>query len=419
MSDDIPQATLEARYRHSFGRLAGYLPESRAAVDEWQAGLVQKVADYEEQFSPAVQALADLIERDGTVRQYVTEMIEQVPPTQRKVADIPQLLNCLNYITGTAPAYNPDKSKRIAFPMSALFVHMMGTKAGETAFRLQPFNNALRAILTEWCGYLDSQKSRSVLNRSDSGWLSPPAWKEFNLDEFIIPRPEQPDGGFASYNAFFHREIKEACRPVDPTPDAIVSPNDGQVWTYKQVTSPNDRFWLKAQPYSLTDMVQGRERAEPFVGGHVFQSFLSGADYHRWRSPVNGTVTDMKLVPGLMFSETVVPDKDAGVLSQGYEASVNTRGLVFIDSEFGKKVCVMPIGITEISSVVLRTDLIGETVRKGDELGMFSYGGSSMCVLFEKGLIKEFTVPNNDPIEHPWGGKPIRVNARIARANMP
>ncbi len=93
------------------------------------------------------------------------------------------------------------------------------------------------------------------------------------------------------------------------------------------------RFWLKGQPYSLHDMLRGHY-LDRFVGGDVFQSFLSGADYHRWRAPIAGTVRHVEKVDGLMFSdaESAGVDTTAATFSQGFEASVNTRGLVFIES---------------------------------------------------------------------------------------
>ena len=58
-------------------------------------------------------------------------------------------------------------------------------------------------------------------------------------------------------------------------------------------------------------------------------------------------------------------------------------------------------------------DIIGQHVKKGDQLGFFQYGGSTHCLIFEKGVIKDF-VPHppfdfNDP--------PIHLGARIATAN--
>jgi phosphatidylserine decarboxylase len=96
---------------------------------------------------------------------------------------------------------------------------------------------------------------------------------------------------------------------------------------------------------------------------------------------------------------------------------VNTRGLVFVESPEKNigMVCVMPIGITEISSVRFSVNE-GDYVTKGQELGYFSYGGSSMCLVFQPGAIDQFTVPNRVANSDPDSGPPIRVNAQIAIA---
>jgi phosphatidylserine decarboxylase len=133
----------------------------------------------------------------------------------------------------------------------------------------------------------------------------------------------------------------------------IVYANDGHVYNFATKVKEYDTFWAKGQPYSLCDMLKGKHNLEldRFIGGDVIQSFLSGNDYHRFVAPIDGTVTVAEIVPGLMFSnaESAGPDPGAGVLSQGYEVAVNTRGLVFIKSPEPNigTVCVIPIGITE------------------------------------------------------------------------
>lgn len=426
MSDDVEKA-FEERYRRSFGRVAGYLPKDRSAVDAWQRNLKREIeerAKGDRTLSPSVAALARLIESDGIVRMYVTEMIEQAWPQDRahgeKIENIPELLAALDRIVTTAPLYNRDPTKQVFFPVSALFTYMMMTPAGEAAFRLAAFNDAIRAILKEWCTFLDSADSRYVLNDTPEGWLSQPAYQQNELYQFVIPDPTGPHGGFASFNAYFHRQIKSELRPISAPddPKVIVSANDGTVVTYARDVQAFARFWLKGQPYSLVNMLAGSEHTERFIGGDVFQSFLSGADYHRWHAPVGGVVRSAQVVDGLMFSdaESAGFDPTAATYSQGYEASVNTRGLVFIESEdpvIGM-VCVMPIGITEISSVTIEVKA-GDRVKKGDELGYFSYGGSSMCLVFQKGAIDRFTVPQNTSGNQD-NGPPIFVNAEIAIA---
>lgn len=409
---------------------AHHLPREQAALVAFHAELVQRIGSratiqHGAGASRSVRELALLIDRDAIVRMYVEQMLFQVqvlpdaPPAT--VRTVQQLLAALEHIVTLAPLYNADPHKRHAFPMSSLFAYMMMTVAGESLFRVPAFNDAIRQILKEWCHYLDSHASTSVLNTSPSGWLSPSAVQEFALDDFVTDQAK-PHWGFNSYNAFFHREIKESCRPVSAPDDrkVIVSANDGNVVTIARNVQRMAKFWLKDEPFSLVDMLARSEHVGRFVGGDVLQSFLSGANYHRWRSPIDGTVRDQFVANGLQFSDAESAGWDPNaILSEGYYACVNTRGLVFIESDDPTigMLCVMPIGITEISSISI-TVRRGQRVHKGEELGYFSYGGSSMCLIFQPGAIREFTVPcpPPKPIVDPSSGPPIKANAAIATA---
>jgi phosphatidylserine decarboxylase len=415
------ETSVQTRYQNHFGYIAGYLPRNRESVDEWQRSLKEEIgrarAKGGKRKSRAVEELAALIERNGIVRMYVQQMLDEQPQEHKTIGDIDELLRALDHIIRTAPVYNQDPSKINAFPMSTLFTYMMMTPAGEAIMRQTEFNGALRKILQEWCSFLNSPASASVLNEGKDGWLSQSAFWYNKLYEFEFDRAK-PHWGWKSYNDFFHRQIKPEARPIaDPdNPKVIVSANDGTVYNIEENAQPTARFWLKGQPYSLLNMLDN-EYVERFVGGTVFQSFLSGANYHRWRSPIEGVVRHARVVDGLMFSdvESAGVDLTAATYSQGYETCVNTRALVFIESPdpvIGM-VCVIPIGITEISSVVIEVKE-GDKVRKGDELGYFSYGGSGMALVFQPGAVDQFTVPNRPAGTNPDEGPPIRVNAQIA-----
>ncbi|MBV8298882.1 MAG: phophatidylserine decarboxylase associated domain-containing protein [Candidatus Eremiobacteraeota bacterium] len=419
--------------RYLRGRGAAlHLPRSKAALDEFHAKIKQKVdavtaAGEGGQWDPTVQAMADLIAADPIIRMYAEEMIVQVQqlpnPPPSTVTSVEQMLEALNYIVTLAPEYNPDPSQRNAFPMSSLFAYLMMTVAGEALFRNRAYNASVQAILQQWCAYLNSPDSTSVLNDGYYGWISPPAITEFHLDDFIFD-PNAPFGGWTSYNDFFHREIQPQNRPVagpgDPT--VVVSANDGNLVSIAQGVQRTAQFWLKDEPFSLADMLNDSSFVDRFVGGDVVQTFLSGANYHRWRAPISGTVVSTEVVGGLMFSDAEAAGLDPNaVLSEGYYASVNTRGLVYIDSgdPVLGTVCVIPIGITEISSVTI-TVQPGQVIAKGDELGYFSYGGSSMCLVFQPGAIASYTVgpPPPYPIVDPSSGPPVVANAQIAVANV-
>jgi phosphatidylserine decarboxylase len=415
----MSNSALDTHYRRLSGWRSGHLPRERAGLDAWLEQFTARLAAAPVRTppQPSVAALGGLIERDGIVRMYVEQMIDQVSDANKTVHSVPQLLHALDAIITTAPEFEEDEKRRNFFPMSSLFAYMMMTNAGEAAFRHPPFNDAIRHILKAWCRFLDSEASLHVVNRGPRGWLSPAAWKLNELDVFVIPDPPAPHGGFSSFNAYFHREIKPECRPLagPNDPRVITSANDGTVYAIGREVKRADRFWLKGQPYSLENMLDHSPWTDRFVGGDVLQSFLSGANYHRWRAPIGGTVRDAHVVDGLMFSdaESAGPDATAGTYSQGYECSVNTRGLVFIESPVSSigMVCVIPIGITEVSSVHIEVKR-GDQVKKGDELGWFSYGGSSMALVFEKGAIDRFTVPPNE--NGPDDGPPIRVNQQVA-----
>ena len=420
-------ATIDARYKRQFGVRAGYLPKKREALHAWHAEMKTTVAGIRskgpvEIKSESVKELGRLIDRDPMVRMYASEMLEQVceipgaPPSPQTVVE---LLIALDEITRMAPYYDTHS---VAFPMSALFSYMMMTDAGEAIFRNAAFNDAIRQILKEWCRYLNTPESRHTLNHSPHGWLSPFAYQDMKLYEFITDKSD-PHWGWKSYNDFFHRAIKPEARPVagPGDPSVIVSANDGHVLTIARGVKRTDQFWLKGEPYSLADMLNRCKHVDTFVNGYVFQSFLSGANYHRWHAPVDGTIDEAYVVDGLQFSDAESAGPDPGAdLAEGYYASVNTRGLVFIkaDNKAIGMVCVIPIGITEISSVEI-TVKAGDKVKKGDQLGYFSYGGSTLALVFEHGAIDHFTAPAPPKGQFdPGDGPPIQVNAQIAVANV-
>lgn len=420
----IKERDLEAKYRRLFGRMAGYLPADRKAVDVHVKSLRKEALARRKKGaawrSPGVDAFAELIYRDGIVRMYVEEMIRQQAPGHASVNDVEEMLATLDHIVDTAPLYNPDKKKQVFFPMSALFAYMMMTTAGYAAFRYPAINDVLLRILNEWCRFLDSERSTYVLNTTKYGWLSPPAYKQYELQEFIIPDKSAPHWGWTSFNAFFHRQIKPEKRPIagPHDPKVIVSANDGTMYNIARKVKLVDRFWIKGEPYSLRNMLGGHDYADRFVGGDVFQSFLSGANYHRWHAPIAGTVRHTEIVNALTFTEaeSAGPDPNAGTLSLGYETSTNVRGLVFIESDDPRigMVCVIPVGITEISSVTIEVKP-GQRVAKGDELGYFSYGGSTLAIVFQPGAVRKF-IPKNPHATNPPNPATIEVNAEIAIA---
>ena len=137
--------------------------------------------------------------------------------------------------------------------------------------------------------------------------------------------------------------------------------------------------------------------AEKFAGGTIYQAFLSALSYHRWHAPVSGTVRRAFVQDGTYFSEPLfegigdptVTDIDPSGLphAQGYLSALATRAIIVIEADNKDLGLVgfVGIGMDEVSTCDI-TVREGQHIRKGDETGMFHFGGSSHCLLFQKGV---------------------------------
>lgn len=176
----------------------------------------------------------------------------------------------------------------------------------------------------------------------------------------------------------------------------IVSACEASPFSVKNDVKLSDRFWVvKQQPYSLVDMLtQGEaELAARFVGGTVYQGYLSGFNYHRWHAPVAGTIVRAYNVDGTYYSDADAQGEDPGGLndSQGYTTAVAARAVIVMacdDPSIGEVACVF-VGMAEVSSCQI-TARVGQRLKKGDEIGMFQYGGSTYRVIFRPGVIDSF-----------------------------
>ena len=118
-----------------------------------------------------------------------------------------------------------------------------------------------------------------------------------------------------------------------------------------------DRFWIKSQPYSLQDMLADDESVDQFVGGTVYQAFLSATNYHRWHSPVAGTIVRAFVQEGTYYSEADSEGADAvePTNSQSYLAHVAARAIILIEADdpvIGLMAFV-PVGMSEVSSCII------------------------------------------------------------------
>ncbi|MGD2113971.1 MAG: phosphatidylserine decarboxylase family protein [Acidobacteriota bacterium] len=395
-----------------------WLPNGDALLEHWSGVIREAVEERRgQELHPAILEFRQLIDEDPVVRMYMTQMIEQIPDRYKRhhPKSVDELLLQLNAVLTIAPPYVPpghgEETALVGTPFSAILIWTMGTPAGFAAYRNAKINAMLRRLLCVWTGFLDSENSRYVLNDSENGWQSEAAMKQLHMEDYQYD-PKAPYWGFSSWNQFFTREVKPGARPIHGKGDdkVVVAACDSTVYKIGRDVRAQDRFWIKKQPYSLADMLCN-EYVEEFVGGDVWQAFLSPFNYHRWHSPVRGTVRKAYVKEGLYFSQATSEGEDPTDQdhSEGYIAHVQTRAIFFIEADDPAigLVCVMPIGMVEISSCVIDADIRpGTRVEKGQEIGYFQFGGSTHCVIFRPGAIKEFKVEENESVQF---GQPIAI----------
>ena len=115
---------------------------------------------------------------------------------------------------------------------------------------------------------------------------------------------------------------------------------------------------------------------------------------------MSGTIYKTELVDGSYYSQThnIQDDPASPNMSQGYLAQVAARGIVYImaDNPDIGLMCFVAIGMSEVSSTEI-TVKEGDKVKKGDQLGMFHYGGSTHCLIFRPKVKIEFDTRGQTP----------------------
>jgi phosphatidylserine decarboxylase len=225
----------------------------------------------------------------------------------------------------------------------------------------------------------------------------------YNMSDYIVPH-----GGWKSFNQVFARNFKPGYRPVAAVcdPNVIVSAADCTFAGQWEIRS-DSHVTVKNLHWSIDELLEGSPYKDQFVNGLFMHAFLSPADYHRQHAPVGGTVLEARVIPGQVYLE-VIPEKVPGDTSgrhrlkpvRAFDAPDNAgyqfaqaRGLIVLDTPIGL-VAVLPIGMCQVSSVILTAE-VGVTLRKGEELAYFQFGGSDIVMLFQARSNVSFTAQPN------------------------
>ena len=254
---------------------------------------------------------------------------------------------------------------------------------------VEPFASWLSTYSNTWAEFLDTEESWNDtyynMVKDDPDWGLDKGWYgEGNL--------------WRTYNEFFARSlVSPDVRPI-ATDYEVVCPVDSwpkQTWKIddnNQLQYPQD---LQIKTAKISDIAQligdDSQYKDAFAGGTLTHTFLDVNLYHRYHSPVNGVLKELRKVPGVSAGGGYTLGDDDTKLyyyinDLGFQM-VETRACAIIETEKYGLVAMMPVGMSQICSVNWLPSLhVGQQLKQGDEMGFFQFGGSDVVMIFQKGI---------------------------------
>lgn len=254
------------------------------------------------------------------------------------------------------------------------------------------------------------------LTRVECPRLVPPAIRLFSkVFKVNLAEAQNPDpASYPSFNAFFTRPLKPELRPIALGEDVLVSPVDGCISQFGQITEGRI-FQAKGHEYTALELLGGdAQRAAPFLNGQFMTIYLSPRDYHRIHMPLSGQLVEQVYVPGRLFS---VAGHTVRTIPRLFAR--NERVVAIFDTAYGKLAMVLvgAINVAAIETVwdglvtppqgwgVKRQVFPAVDLAKGDEMGRFNMGSTVILLLdnahvqWEQGLAAD---------------KPLRLGEKLA-----
>jgi phosphatidylserine decarboxylase len=216
---------------------------------------------------------------------------------------------------------------------------------------------------------------------------------------------------YSSLGDLFARRLRPGVRPIDPAPEAVISPCDGVVAACG-IADDGVLVQAKGHTYRLEELVVDTRRAEELRGGAYATIYLSPRDYHRVHAPIDARLVGYDYVPGELW-----PVNPHVAARRGRLFTRNERVVIWLEAAGLGTIAVVMIGASGVGNIRLagwaspsgefaprrqdahdsanwrgscerrRVELTGMSVARGDELGEFRLG-STVVVALPPGAVR-------------------------------
>lgn len=203
-------------------------------------------------------------------------------------------------------------------------------------------------------------------------------WSRRKIQPFVtnygVDLTDFDEKSYPNFAAFFERRVKAERRPVCPESE-ILAVADAKLQVF--AISQDLQVKVKNQHYHLADLLGQQDLAQSFDGGILCLYRLAIEDCHHYLAAETGTVSCSQQIKGKLHSVRDIVQEKIPVFKE------NKRVYTVISSHLGP-VLQMEVGALLVGAI--HNQVVQRLVR-GQAKGYFSFGGSSIIVLYPKGTI--------------------------------
>ncbi len=182
---------------------------------------------------------------------------------------------------------------------------------------------------------------------------------------------------YYSFNDFFTRKIKTEKRPINYKDNTVISVADARLMAYK--IDSNTIFKVKNSNYSINQLLQNDNLSQKYQDGYALVYRLTVSDYHHYLYPFDGKTINIKKISGILHTVNPIAFDTHQVFIE------NSREYSVLKSKEFKTVTYIEVGALNVGKI---NNYNLSVFKKGTEKGYFSFGGSTIILLYQKDTIK-------------------------------
>ena len=221
-----------------------------------------------------------------------------------------------------------------------------------------------RKFLSQWYG--------KRMNQAASAQKIAAFVQDLKID---MSEAQEPLANYQTFNEFFYRKLKPQARPLGPD---FISPGDGRLLAFERLSEVNN-FYVKGRKFTLTEFLGQNELAGPNpANSSMIILRLAPNDYHRYHFPYQGIPSPIQEIKGHYYS--VSPHALIHQFTKVF--CENKRQICRLSLANQSEVLIVPVGATMVGSMV-NTYQPNQKVEKGQEMGYFAFGGSTIVLIFD------------------------------------